>query len=127
MLPKKLYSRAPWKYAPLDGTVVALSKFDPIELNDVKTVQWRQKRACSGEIELSTLSCSQLFCQSYLKRKIVYARECASFVEVFYRVFSTVLEALRGKTLRTTQKEVSSNNPRRDAVLWEGIDRDPQN
>ena len=31
MLPKKLYSRAPWKYAPLDGTVVALSKFDPIE------------------------------------------------------------------------------------------------
>ncbi len=43
------------------------------------------------------------------------------------RAFCAVLEALRDKGLRTAEKEFSPNNPRRDAVLWAGIDRDPQN
>ncbi|MCL4495017.1 MAG: hypothetical protein M1294_09430 [Firmicutes bacterium] len=41
--------------------------------------------------------------------------------------FCAVLEALRDKGLRTAEKEFSPNNPRRGAVLWAGIDRDPQN
>ena len=41
--------------------------------------------------------------------------------------FCVVLEALRDKGLRTTEKEFSPNNPRRDAVLWAGIGRDLQN
>ena len=41
--------------------------------------------------------------------------------------FFVVLEALRDKGLRTTEKEFSPNNPRRDAVLWAGIGRDLQN
>ena len=46
---------------------------------------------------------------------------------LMYRAFCAVLEALRDKGLRTAEKEFSPNNPRRDAVLWAGIDRDPQN
>ena len=52
---------------------------------------------------------------------------CSKLLVDTYRAFCAVLEALRDKGLRTAEKEFSLNNPRRDAVLWAGIDRDPQN
>ena len=63
-----------------------------------------------------------------LVQAVVDVRMTATLVEIFYdRAFCAVLEALRDKGLRTAEKEFSPHNPRRDAVLWAGIDRDPQN